>query len=289
VAIHPDWGQLPSGEGLPGGPSGGGDPGIVPASQPQRRRRRGRWLGSVVLLAGCAALVVSGYQVYSGTRPRTFTPSQQRQIMGWEVAARWRQLPAGTIFPASMTYSPPPALADGGKLTLSARRLAIATQKPCPQATDQAAAAIFGRTGCEAVLRSTYEDETGTFLATVGIAAFPTAAQASAAQQALSSPQLAQVGNFDVVAPGVQAAAFPGTPAAGFDNARRQLSATVLAGPYVVMYTVGYADNRPKVQVDVDDYTYSEMLAIGLGLADKAGDGLTTPAPVPHCPGSPGC
>jgi hypothetical protein len=238
------------------------------------------------LIIGIAALASSVYEVYTGVMPRKFTPAEQQQIMAWEVAARWRELPAGVIFPSGTTYSPPAVLEDGGTLTLTTRRLGIARQANCQQATDPAVVATLDRRGCEAVLRATYVDGTGTFLVTVGVAAFPGAAQASAAQQALSNPGAAQT---NVVAPGVRAAAFAGTPASGFTDTRRQVSGSVSEGPYVVMYTIGYTDNRPKVPVAVDGYTYAEMTSLGDGLSSKIADKLSAAAPVPHCPGAPGC
>jgi hypothetical protein len=241
------------------------------------------------LIIGLAMLGVAAYEVYTGLMPRTFTPAQQQQIMAWEVAARWRELPAGAIFPAATTYSPPQELQDGGSLTLTTRRLGIARQASCQQATDPSVVGLLDGSGCEAVLRATYVDGTGTFLVTVGVAAFPGAAQASAAQQAMSNPRLSHAGQSDVVAPGVRAAAFAGTPASGFTDPRRQVSGSVSEGPYVVMYTIGYTDNRPKVPVDVDSYTYAEMTSLGDGLTSKIADKLSASPPVPHCPGAPGC
>lgn len=229
------------------------------------------------------------YKVYTGLMPRKFTQAQQQQIMAWEVAARWRELPAGTIFPSGITYSPPEALQDGGSLNLTTRRVGIARQASCQQAADPAAVGLLDRSGCEAVLRATYVDGTGTFLVTVGVAAFPGAAQASAAQQALSNPGRSGAGQSNVVAPGVRASAFAGTPASGFTDTRRQVSGSVSEGPYVVMYTIGYTDNRPKVPVDVDGYTYAEMTSLGDGLSSKIADKLSVPPSVPHCPGAPGC
>jgi hypothetical protein len=205
--------------------------------------------------------------------------------MALEVAARWRQLPAGSIFPATMTYPPPTALQDGGPLSLTARRLGIARQASCQQASDPAAYRVLARSGCEAVLRASFVDGTGSYLVTVGVVAFPGVAQAGAAQQALS----ASAGISSPLPPGLRAAAFPGTAASGFTDARRQLAGSLSEGPYVVLYTVGYADNRPKVPVQVDGYTDAEMTSLGIGLAGKVADQLAAPPPVPACPGTPGC
>jgi hypothetical protein len=233
------------------------------------------------------ALSVTG--VKGALAPRKFTQAQAQQIMAWQVAARWRELPAGVIFPAKTTYQPPEVLQDSGSLTLTTRRLAIANQATCKRGADPAAAAVLDRYGCQALLRATYVDGTASYLVTVGVAAFASAAQANAAQSALSDPQLTNVGKEGTLAPGVRAATFPGTAAAGFDDARRQLSGSINDGPYVLLYTIGYADNRPKLPVDVDAYTYAEMTTMGQALANAIGGKLTTPPPTPHCPGAPGC
>ena len=172
------------------------------------------------LVIGIAGLGLSAIQVATGLLPRTFTPAQQEQIMAWEVGARWRELPAGAIFPATTTYPPPEVLEDGGPLMLTTRRLGIAPQARCPQAVDLPVAPVLTRGDCQALLRATYEDGTGTYLVTVGVAVFPGSAQAATAQQALSSPALSHGGNVDALAAGVQTASFAGTPAAGFTDAR---------------------------------------------------------------------
>jgi hypothetical protein len=255
------------------------------------RGHRGRRLATVVtvLLIGIAGLSLSAVQVATGLLPRKFTPAQQEQIMAWEVGARWRELPAGAIFPATTTYPPPEQLNDGGALTLTTRRLGIARQASCQQAVDPTAAPTLARGGCQALLRATYVDGTGTYLVTVGVAAFPGSTQAAAAQQTLSSPALSHVGDVNALAAGVRTASFAGTPAAGFTDARRQLSGSLSAGSYVVLYTIGYADDRPMVPVGVDGYTYAEMNGMGEGLANSIAGKLSAAPRVPHCPGAAGC
>ncbi|HUN36210.1 MAG TPA: hypothetical protein VMU95_29785 [Trebonia sp.] len=255
-------------------------------ADPSQPGQRGRRVALAALLLGALVLVFSAYQVYSAIMPRKFTAGQQQQIMAWEVAARWRELPAGTIFPASATYPPPQQLQDGGPLTLTTRRLGIAPQATCPQATDPAAAAVLGRAGCAALLRATYVDGTGSFLVTVGVAAFPDAAQAAAAARQLSALGSARSG---ALAPGVEAASFTGTLASGFTDTRRQLSGSLSAGPYVVLYTLGYTDGRPKVAVSGDGYAFAEMTSMAEGLAGDIANRLAASPPAPHCPGVPGC
>ena len=274
------------------------DPGQLPDPRTGGRHgrrqtggRHGRRPAVVVaaLVIGILGLSLSALQVATGLLPRKFTPAQQQQIMAWEVAGRWRELPAGAIFPATTTYPPPEVLNDGGALTLTTRRLGIARQASCQQAVDLAAAPALARGSCQALLRATYVDGTGTYLVTVGVAAFPGSTQAAAAQQTLSSPALSHAGDVNALAAGVRTASFTGTPAAGFTDARRQLSGSLSAGPYVVLYTIGYADGRPMVPVGVDGYTYAEMSSMGEGLANSIAGKLSAPPPVPHCPGAAGC
>jgi hypothetical protein len=243
----------------------------------------------IALVAGLAGTGLAGFSVYTGMAPRKFTPGQQQQIMAWEIAARWRELPAGDIFPAAVSYPPPNALQDGGTLTLGARRLGIARGVPCRQAADSVAAAILDRDGCQGILRSTYVDETGAFLVTVGVAAFPGRAQASRASDALGAPQLTHTAHADALVPGLRPASFAGTPALAFTDAKRQVSGNVTDGPYVFLYTIGYADGRPKVPVDVDGYTFAEMTSMGKGLAAAVAGKITRPPAAPSCPGAPGC
>jgi hypothetical protein len=243
----------------------------------------------IALVIGLAGIGLSAIQVANGLLPRTFTPDQQQQIMAWEVGARWREWPAGAIFPAAMSYTPPETLQDGGAVTLTTRRLGIARPASCGQAVDLAAGPALARDGCQALLRATYVDGTGTYLATVGVAVFPGNEQAIAAQQALSAPSLSHAGDANALAAGVRTASFGGTPAAGFTDTRRQLSGSVSAGPYVVLFTIGYSDGRPTVPVGVDGYTYAEMNSLGQGLVSSIAGKLSAEPPVPHCPGAAGC
>jgi hypothetical protein len=87
----------------------------------------------------------------------------------------------------------------------------------------------------------------------------------------------------------VHAVRFNGTPAAGFTNARRQVSGAITAGAYVVLYTIGYADPRPRQPVTSDSYGYAEMTGFGTGVAHAVLAVLGAPVQPPSCPGTPGC
>jgi hypothetical protein len=236
------------------------------------------------LVIGLAGLAVSLYGVATQLMPRQFSAAQQRQITDWEYAKRWRVLPAGKIFPAQVKYAPPMALDDDPSLTLAAQRIGIAKQATCKSATDPAAAAVLDRNGCTALLRATYVDATDSYVVTVGAAVMPGSAQAKDAAQ-----ELASAADPGGTAPGVDAVAFKNTPAAWFTDQRRQLSGSLAAGGYVILYTVGYADTRPHEPVSGANYADAEMTNAGQGVADAVRLVLGSPVSPAHCPGTPGC
>ena len=81
---------------------------------------------------------------------------------------------------------------------------------------------------------------------------------------------------------------YHGTAAAVYDYSR-QISASFADGPYLVMYAAGYADNRPRVPVTSDRYSYAEMTSLAEGVAQSVAGTLAAPPASPHCPGTPGC
>jgi hypothetical protein len=248
------------------------------------RRRRARILAVILLVVGAVGFFASVAGLASQVMPRRFTASQQQQIVDWELGKRWRALPAGVIFPASVSYPAPTALDDNPSLTLSAQRVGIASQASCAAATDPTAAAVLDRDGCTAMLRATYVDETGSYVMTVGAAVLPGAARAAAAAKAIAAH-----GGSGGLGPTVHTVRFAGTLAASFTNGRRQVSGVFSAGTYVVLYTVGYADSRPKEPVAGDRYASGEMKNSGAGLAHAVLSVLAAPVPPPRCPGAPGC
>ena len=238
-------------------------------------------LAIAVLALGALGLVGFGIGALAQAMPRKFTAEQRQQITNWEYGKRWRDLTAGAIFSASVSYPAPTALADDPGLTLSASRVGVAKPAACAAVTDPAAAAVLGRDGCAAILRATYVDTTDSYVVTVGAAVLPGTAQAAAAARAINDVSAASTA--------VHAVPVAGTPAAAFTDKRRQLSGLVSAGPYVVLYTVGYADSRPKEPVTGDSYTEAEMKSAGTGVARDVLSVLAAPVPPPSCPGTPGC
>jgi hypothetical protein len=235
-----------------------------------------------VLALGVAGLAVALVGLAFQLLPRQFTAQQQRQITDWEIGKRWRAMPAGTIFPPSLQYAAPASVSDDPALRLSASRIGIARQATCAAATDSAVATVLTGQRCEAMLRATYADGTDSYVVTVGVAVLPGSAQVAIAERAL-----ARVTGGD--GKGVHAVPVAGTPAAAFTDSRRQLSGSMAAGPYLVFYTIGYADDRPRVPVVADSYADAEMMAAGQGVARAVASVLGKPVPPPHCPGTPGC
>jgi len=256
-----------------------------PGGAQRTRPRPGQWqyrlalAGLVLALAGFAGSLAA---VVLNVAPRTFSPAQQQKITAWEVGKRWRTWPAGRIFPVAIPYQlTPSALDSPGGVRLSARRIGIAPPASCTSSADHGVSRVLARQGCEAVLRATYQDATGAFAVTIGIAVLPGPAQASDSVHALPRGVSAT--------PSVRPVGFRRTLAAGFDDPARQLSQAVSAGPYLIMSTVGYADGRHKVREAADPYDKDEMLSLATGLSDWIGSRIGASPPPPRCPGGPAC
>jgi hypothetical protein len=269
-----------------------------PPGTPAGRARR-RLAAVVVLALGLAGFAVSITGMVTDVLPRHFTAAQQRQIMAWEVISRWRELPAGQIFPASIGYQlPAAAVGQLEPLDLAALRIAIAPQTGCAAGvTSAAAAAVLLRSGCETVLRATYVDATRSYVMTVGVAVLPTHAAAVVAGEGLARPELAAAreaggsagsGGWGRLSAGVLVVSFRGTVARMYDYSR-QIAGSLTTGPYVIMYAAGYSDGRPRVPVTQDTYSAVEMTSMARGVAQRVADRLGAPPDPPHCPGTPGC
>jgi hypothetical protein len=257
------------------------------AAQPPRRRGFGTTAALVAAIFGGIGLAVSLTGLAIQLLPRHFSAAQQRQITAWEVSKRWRTLPAGDIFPASVHYHLSAlALSDVTDVSLQAARVGIAPQTSCDAATDPAAARVLNAHGCQAVLRATYTDESATYVITVGVAVLGSPNQASAAAGTLN--QASKKGTVPAP-PGLESAAFAGTPAGSFGNGQRQVTASKAAGPYVIMYAAGYADGRPQVNIREDEYAKGEMTTAAQAVQASVARTLATPPPTPRCPGTPGC
>jgi hypothetical protein len=246
------------------------------------RRRRRFAVFALLLVVALGGLAVAAVGIAHAVLPRQFTASQRRQISDWEMARRWRVLPAGKIFPASVSYTVPGAdLFASGGLTLQAQRVAISNAASCAGAFDPAASSVLTRHGCLTVLRATYLDASGSMVATIAVAVLPGSAAARAAYAALPTTGAG--------APGPALAfAVPETLAAGFGDAERQLSSGAAAGPYVILSTAGFTDNRGE-RVSADEYVSGEMDSLASGLVTSVQNILGRQPPEPVCPGAPGC
>ena len=256
---------------------------------------RGRRAAAVIaLILGLAGFVVSAIGVTIQLMPRHFSASEQRQIEAWEVMRRWQTMPAGKIFPASVAYQlSSKVLQDVVPLNLSAIRVSIAPQEPdCAKAVSSATAgAALRKNGCEGVLRATYVDATRSYVMTVGVAVLPNAAAAASADSELAPPRLTaarKASDRGGLPGGVQVIGF-GRAAAGVYDYHRQIAKSFRAGPYLIMYAAGYADNRPRVPVIDDPYSDAEMTSMASGVAHSVARTLAAAPAPPRCPGAPGC
>jgi hypothetical protein len=267
----------------PGEASDAGFPAAQHSRAPRARAWRRPAAGAVLVLALCG-LGVATRGALTQVMPRRFTIAQQRQIQSWEIGRRWRQLPESAIFPGFVSYQLPSQAFEGGEgLALSAQRLGIGPPVGCTGGTDVAAAKVLDRYGCRAILRATYVDSTGSMLVTVGVAVLPSIPAATAAGNRLAKPRP------QVTTGSVAPVPVPGTLAARFGSAQRQLSWATHAGSYVIMATAGYVDGRPPAHVSADPYLLSEMINLTQGLGDSVSGVLGKAPPVPTCPGAPGC
>jgi hypothetical protein len=254
-----------------------------PAGQPAGRRRKARserkGLAIAAVALGIVGLAASLAGLIGQALPHHLSAAQREKITTWEVASRWRTWPAGKIFPASASYELPRDLFDAKSgLTMTAHRVGIAAQSTCAAALDRRLARTLGRTGCEGVLRATYTDSTGSFVATVAVVIMHGQA-----------PPASSLRDGHGLSSGVRAVPFHGTLAARFGNHQRQITGASAHGPYLILYTAGYTDGRQHDRVSSNLYASSEMNDLGAGLDRDVGRPLGAPPPTPRCPGAPGC
>lgn len=199
----------------------------VPPTPPRRRL-----LPGLVALLGLAGLVGAGIGLYLTLAPRSLTAAERTRYVDQGISQNWLTRPASSLFPATIAYSAD----DNG--TAVARRVGIAPQAGCAQATDSVAARVLTRNGCVAMLRATYVDQSATFVVTVGVAVMPGFDAAGNADSGLD-----HAGDFG---PGVRAVGFPHTVTDLFGDAQRQITQAQTSGPYVILTTAGYVDGRAR-------------------------------------------
>jgi hypothetical protein len=199
-----------------------------------------------LILVGLAG-VLGGGALLAKELTRKATKAEQSAALNKEIASRWQRLPAGKIFPATVSYTD----TNGGQLTLT--RVGIVPQTSCRSALDPTAFQQVRPYGCAAMLRATYVDAAGTQAVTVGIAVFPSALAAQEAQGGLQSASSGA---------GLYAAPIAGTIADTFGNAQRGASDAQVAGAYVVLYTAGYTDGMPASAAKAND----QLSSMGSGV-----------------------
>jgi len=179
---------------------------------------------------GLAVAVVAGGRAHAEL-VRKPTAAEISAAAATGVAQRWEREPAGQIFPASIGYTTSLHTSE------TASRVGIASSDACTAAVDATLASRAHTDGCVAALRADYTDQLRGAVYTLGVLVFGSSARASGFYDSLPPAQYP--------ATGLRALAMPGTPAALFGEAARQLAVAQLAGPYVVLAVAGYADGRP--------------------------------------------
>jgi hypothetical protein len=206
------------------------EPDLTPPASPPPRRRRGRLVAVVVLVVLGVVCIAGGAVTLVRELTRSATKSEIAAAQAEEIATRWERLPAGTIFPARISYQNEEGVAT------SATLVGIAPQTSCQAALAPAAYAKIRSLGCKVMLRATYLDASGTLVTTIGIAEMPSPLAASSAQGDLVNQ--APSASLDAVP-------FAGTTTADFGDAQRGAAGAQYQGPYLFVYTAGYTDGLP--------------------------------------------
>ncbi len=236
-----------------------GIPHPPPASGGPRRARRGRRLIAlgVLIVLGIACIGGGGFLLVRELG-RKATKAEVAAAVQQEVASRWRRLPAGKVFPATVSYT------DSENITTTARLVGIATPASCQSALDASIARAVRRLGCTVVLRATYLDASGTLVTTIGVAVLRSAGAAGDADVRLTGGTLTT---------GVRAVTFAGTIASGFGDQQRVIFGIEHGtGPYLFFYTGGYADGRPDKSPNLN----GDLLALGDSVATTVESVLTS-------------
>jgi hypothetical protein len=238
-----------------------GPPPVGPAVDPASGKRPGRVrrLMTLVLLivVGIAGVAGGGFAL-AHEMTRKATKAEITAAAAKELASRWRRLPAGKIFPATVGYQ------DYGGNAVTAYLVGIAPPVSCPSAMNAAAFARIRPFGCSTMLRATYVDASGTLAVTVGVAVMSSGTAASNA--------LARLGTM-ATGVSLDALSFRGTVTNDFGNAQRAAGATQMTGgPYLFLFSAGYADGVPASAAGSNP----ELVPLGSGLLSSLQSALTT-------------
>ncbi|HEX6449557.1 MAG TPA: S8 family serine peptidase [Trebonia sp.] len=231
--------------------------------------------GRVIGITVCAAIAALGLGAggFGGIKARSLATRKPTAVElsaagAIGAAQRWEREPAAEIFPASFGYTTDLQTKE------TATRLAIGAGRDCAAAIDGTLSRLASQDGCAAGIRATYADALGGTVYTVGVLAFPDAADAAAFY------------NHVPVAPfpatGLHALAVAGTAAARFTDSARQALAAQLSGSYVVLAVAGYADGRPA---SASDERRDAVFDPASDLTAAVGGPLGKPVPV-RCGGA---
>ncbi len=225
-----------------------------------RPRRTGRLVALVTLIVLGLGAIAGGGIALRHELSRAATRAEVAAALAAEIGSRWERIPAGTIFPATVSYQ------DLAGNTATATLAGIAPRADCQAALEPEAAAQIRALRCTTMLRATYVSAGGALAATVGIGVLPSPAAATAA-----------VGDLLPVKPGstLYTVPFAGTITTGFTNLARGAAGIQVAGPYLFLYTAGYTDGQPGSAVSggVAAGGSGELQSLGvaiLGVAEKA-------------------
>jgi hypothetical protein len=223
--------------------------GAVATANRAPRGRSARRLAALVMLivVGLAGVLGGGYAMHRELT-RSATKAEVATALAAEIASRWERLPAGAIFPATISYT------DVAGNTATATLVGIAPRAACRAALEPAGLAHIGSRDCTSMLRATYVSAGGMLAATVGIAVLPSQA---AAERALNNLPIEP-------GAGLYAVPFAGTIASGFTNAARGAAGVQQEGPYLFMYTAGYTDGIPGNVLGTDGS--AALLTLGTGI-----------------------
>lgn len=239
----------PEEAGSSAGPAGAFRPeGATSAEERGHSRRAVRLLSLVLLTVLGLAGVAGGALALGRELTRKATKAEATAALGTEIAARWRRLPAGKIFPAQIRY-----VNAQGDFTM-ATLVGIAPPASCRASLEPSTLRRISAFGCVTMLRATYLDASKTLAATVGIGVMTSSSAAVSA--------------FDALPPlkprtGLYALPFSGTVAEAFGDAQRGAAAAQqTSGPYIFLYTDGYTDGLPGNAAQANP----ELVLLGQGV-----------------------
>lgn len=223
-------------------------PAAAAGARRKPRRRLQAALIALLVIIGLGGLGGGGFML---VRELTRAPTKAELAVASkaEMAQRWRELPAGKIFPSRVTYPPSADRIVSG----TARLVGIAPQSTCAAAARPSVADVLRKQGCRTVLRATYTDASGFLLTTIGVAVMPDVAAARAV-----------VGDLAGTGKGIHPVGFAGSPSRGFKDAAVVYANVTGRGPYVIMDVGGFADGRRARAVPLafqNQFDFSDVIA----------------------------